>query len=233
MTLLRECFTPIYHLFFPNNCNACGQELVSNEKTICTTCFSFMPKTKFHLIINNPMEQKFFGRCTIEYATAMYYFNKDGCLQTLLHALKYRQKSEIGILLGNQFAREIEDVSWLKDIDVIMPIPLSTKKLKARGYNQSECITKSMSTHLNILHDSTSLIRTKHTESQTSKTRTERLSNVANAFAVHNAKAIVGKHILLVDDVITTGATIEECTHTLLRVPGTKVSVATLAYATE
>ncbi|MBK8144681.1 MAG: ComF family protein [Bacteroidetes bacterium] len=233
MTFLRECFTPIYHLFFPNNCQGCGQELLSNEKTICAACLSFMPKTKFHLMIHNPVEQTFFGRCSIEYATSMYYFNKDTCLQTLLHALKYQQKPEVGFLLGNLFAREIEDVGWLKDIDVIMPIPLSAKKCKARGYNQSECISHSLSAHLNIVHDTTSLIRTKHTESQTSKTRAERLSNMSNAFSVKNADAIAGKHILLVDDVITTGATLEECTHTILRVPNTKVSIATLAYAIE
>ncbi len=233
MLLFQKYYKPIFHLLFPNVCNGCGEELLSNEKFVCASCLSFIPKTKFHLMINNPLEQKFFGRCRIENATAMYYFNKDGVIQNLLHALKYQQKPEIGFLLGNQFAKEITDVIWLQDIDIIMPVPLSAKKFKARGFNQSECITNSMATQLNILHDSTSLLRKKHTESQTNKTRSERLSNVANAFELSNANAIAGKHILLVDDVITTGATLEECAQTILQAPQTKVSIATLAYAVE
>ncbi len=233
MQLLQDYLKPVYHLFFPNICNGCGNELLSNEKTICVTCLSFIPKTGFHLIINNPMQEKFFGRIKIENATSMYYFNKGGTIQHLLHELKYKQKQEIGLLLGAQFARQIEDLKWLQDIDLIIPIPLSRKKLRIRGFNQSECIAKSMADHLNKTMDSTSVIRNRHTESQTNKSRIERHANVKDAFIVAHPEAIRHKHILLLDDVITTGATLEACAEAILKVQGTKASIVTLAYAME
>lgn len=233
MLFVENYFKPIYHLLFPHVCNGCGTELLSNEKVVCTACLSFMPKTNFHLIINNPFEQKMAGRIRIENATAFCYFNKGGAIQHLLHGLKYQQKKEIGLLLGKRFAKQIEDVRWLDDIDVILPIPLSAQKMKARGFNQSECLATGMAEHLHKPVDTIAVIRTKNTASQTSKTRAERISNVADAFMVAYPDLIRNKHILLLDDVITTGATLEVCAEAILKVPGTKVSMATLAYAVE
>lgn len=233
MRFIPEYLQAVYHLLFPNLCNGCGEELLSNEKIICFSCLSFMPKTKFHLVINNPMEQKFFGRLQVENATAMYYFNKGGSIQNLLHGLKYKNKQEIGLLLGKQFAKQIEDLPWLKDIDLLIPIPLSKQKLKARGFNQSECIARAMASHLNLPLDTQSVLRPKNTESQTNKSRVERFENVQDAFTITNPKLLERKHVLLLDDVITTGATLEECASAILKVPNTKVSIVTLAYAVE
>ncbi len=233
MLLVENYIKPIYHLLFPHVCNGCGTELLSNEKTICTTCLSFMPKTNFHLIINNPMEQKMAVRTHIENATAYCYFNKGGAIQHLLHGLKYERKQEIGHLLGRRFGKQIEDERWLQDIDLLMPIPLSKQKLKARGFNQSESITLGMADALNKPMDTAAVIRTKNTASQTNKTRAERISNMTDAFLVAYPEFIRNKHILLIDDVITTGATLEACADIILKVPGTRVSMATLAYAVE
>ncbi len=232
MHISQNYLQPVFHLFFPNLCHGCGQELLGNEKTICATCLAFIPKTKFHLLINNPFEQKMAGRIRIENATAMYYFNKGGAIQNLLHALKYKGKKEVGLLLGKQFGRQIEDVRWIADIDQIIPVPLSKQKHKQRGFNQSECIAIGIADMLHKPMDNTTLVRIKNTTSQTRKTRSERMSNVAEAFVI-NGQPINGKHILLVDDVVTTGATLEACAHTILQAPDTKVSLACLAYAAE
>lgn len=233
MLLLQNYLRPVYYLFFPAVCQGCGNELLGNEKTICTTCLSFLPKTKFHLIINNPMEQKMAVRVRIEQAIAMYYFNKGGVVQNLLHALKYRNQQEIGVMLGKLFAREIEDQRWLPSVDVVMPVPLSIQKIRMRGYNQSECIARGLATYLQKPLDTQSLIRVRHTATQTHKTRAERLINVADAFSLTQAAMYTNKHILLVDDVITTGATLEVCAAAILKIPGLKVSLACLAYAAE
>ena len=233
MHLLKNTLTPVYHLLFPNLCNGCGNELLSNEATICTTCISTLPLTKFHLIINNPFEQKLAGRVNIEHATAMYYFNKGGVIQELLHGLKYQQKQAIGALLGMYFAKQLLDVRWIADIDIVIPIPLSKQKMKMRGFNQSTCIGESFAAHLNKPLDTTSVVRLKNTASQTHKTRVERMDNVKDAFMVTSPNSLQHKHIMLIDDVVTTGATLEECAQAILKIDGTKVSIVTLAYAIE
>lgn len=230
-TYLKQIQKDILHLFFPHVCEACGTELLGNERILCVSCWKDLPETKFHLQVNNPMEQKFFGRVAFEYGTAMYYFNKDSRIQEALHALKYRGITEVGEELGRRFGREIESCAWIKDIDVIIPVPLSVQKMKKRGYNQSEFIANGLAAVLNKEIDTLSLVRTKNTETQTRKTRAERLQNMQEAFEVVNPEALSNKHILLLDDVITTGATMESCAITLLALPGVKVSVASLAYA--
>lgn len=228
---IKQVQQDILHLFFPHVCEACGAELLGNERILCISCWKDLPETNFHLQVNNPMEQKFYGRIPFEYGTAMYYFNKDSRIQEALHALKYRGNTEVGEELGRRFARELESCTWIKDIDVIMPVPLSVQKKKKRGYNQSEFIAKGMVDVLQVDLDTQSLVRTKNTETQTHKTRAERLQNMQHAFEVVNPDAIKHKHILILDDVITTGATMESCALTLLALPGVKVSVASLAYA--
>lgn len=228
---LKQIKDDILHLLFPHVCEACGLELLGNERILCVSCWKDLPETKFHLQVNNPMEQKFFGRIPFEYGTAMYYFNKDSRIQEALHALKYRGNTEVGEELGRRFGREIESCTWVKDIDIILPVPLSEQKLKKRGYNQSECIAKGLASMLGKEIDAFSLVRKKNTETQTHKSRSERLQNMQNAFEVANTEALSHKHILLIDDVITTGATMESCALTLLALPGVKVSVASLAYA--
>ena len=221
------------NLIYPSNCEACGDELLGNEKIICVSCWHLMPRTMYHLQANNPVVQKFTGRIPVQFGTSMYYFNKDTRVQHVLHALKYKNKKEVGIQLGQRVGNELINSPPVKDIDLIIPIPLSKQKLRKRGYNQSDCIASGMSERLHIPIDTTSVIRRKNTQSQTTMTVGERIDNVKNAFEVIQVNALVKKHILLLDDVLTTGATLESCAKEILKLPGTRISILTLACAIE
>ena len=223
----------ITQLIYPNICAACGEELLGNEHLICVTCTQALPKTNFHLQHDNPVWQKFYGRVQIENATSLYYFNKNTLLQELLHALKYNGKQKIGVELGRRFAKEIVNCAWLKNVDYLIPVPISAKKIKQRGFNQSECIVEGLHQILNIPTDNTSIIRSKHTRSQTTMHINERIQNVKNAFAMQTKNLLENKHVILVDDVLTTGATLESCAQEILALTNTKVSILTLAYAIE
>ncbi len=233
MNMFSGFFKDILHLFYPALCEACEAELVGNEHLLCVSCWMMLPKTAFHLLRDNPVEQRFIGRVRIEHASSMYYFNKDTRVQSLLHALKYKNKSKIGIELGQRFGNEIRDCEWLKNVDMLIPIPLSKQKLKKRGYNQSERIAEGLSQSLHIPLDTQSVIRVKNTRSQTTMTVAERIENVNEAFAVADSASLRNKHVVLLDDVLTTGATLESCAREILKVPGVKVSLLTLACAIE
>ena len=230
---LSRIFRDVLNLFYPTSCEACGDELLGNEKWLCVSCWIAMPKTNFHLQSPNPVEQRFVGRIPILHASSMYYFNKDTRIQEVLHALKYKNKKDIGIELGRRFGHELLDCEWISEIDVILPVPLSKQKLKSRGYNQSECIARGLSEILDIPVDTDAVLRRKNTKSQTSMTIAQRIENVKGAFEVANASSLIGKHILLVDDVLTTGSTLESCAREIVKVPDTKISLLTLAYAIE
>lgn len=231
MNLLAELTKDVVNLIYPNTCQGCGTELVGNENLICVACWKIMPKTNFHLHKNNPAEQKFWGRVKIEHASAMFYFNKDTRIQSVLHALKYQNKKEIGFELGQRYGKELTQSEWINETDVLLPIPLSKQKLKFRGYNQSEWICKGIGTILNIPVNTHSIIRSKNTRSQTTMSITDRIQNVKNAFTVHDSNDLNNKHIVLLDDVLTTGATLESCAREILKIGNTKVSVLTIAYA--
>lgn len=231
--LLSHLLQDVYHLFYPNLCLACEESLVANEYLVCIDCWSQLPETLFHLQINNPMEQKLWGRVHFEYATSMYYFNKDSRIQHLLHALKYKGQKEVGIMLGKRFAKAIEKCVWIDDIDILIPLPLSKKKKAQRGYNQSTQIALGMEKVLAKPVVTYAIERVKNTATQTKMTRSERVQNVEGAFCVVDGQLLAGKHVLLIDDVITTGATLEACANTILKESSAKVSIATLAYAIE
>ena len=233
MMPLSRIFGDVLKLFYPTSCEACGDELLGNENWLCISCWIAMPKTNFHLQHPNPVEQRFFGRIPIQHASSMYYFNKDTRIQEVLHALKYKNKKEIGIELGRRFGHELLDCEWIREIDVVIPIPLSKQKLKSRGYNQSECIAKGLSEILQIPIDTDSVLRRKNTKSQTSMSVAQRIENVKDAFDVPISASLLGKHVLLVDDVLTTGSTLESCAREILKAPDTKISLLTLAYAIE
>lgn len=230
---IKNTSQAIIDLFYPNICNGCHLELVGNESLICTSCLHILPKAKFHLLINNPVEQKLTGRIEFNNATSMYYFNKGGTIQHIMHALKYKGHTDIGVLLGQLFAKEISSFSWVKDIDIILPIPLSKQKLHKRGYNQCDFIAAGMNDILNITIDTQSVIRKKNTQTQTQMNRLERMKNMEDAFEVVNIPALENKHVLILDDVITSGATIESFALALQSIKGIRLSIATLCYATE
>jgi ComF family protein len=218
-------------LFFPITCPACGYNLFSNEKVICTKCLYHLPKTNFHMDKDNPVSKVFWGRVNIEFATAMFFYRKGGKVQQLIHQLKYKGHKEIGIILGELYGSELQTTDNFKEIDLIIPIPLHRKKLIKRGFNQSEVFAKGLSKSMKKEVDTNSVIRTVATSTQTRKSRYKRWENVNEIFEVKNPDKLTGKHILLVDDVITTGATMEACVQVILQAPGTKVSVASIGFA--
>jgi len=218
------------NLLFPNICEACGTSLYKNESTICTRCLYHLPKTNFHTHAENPVETLFWGRIEIQLATAFFFYAKESLLQKLIHKLKYQGKKEIGYELGMFLGGTLKNSDFIL-VDLIIPIPLHYKKEKKRGYNQSEYIAAGIAKTMNKPIKSNIVERHLASSSQTSKSRYERWKNVENVFKVKNGAALKGNHVLLVDDVLTTGATIEACAKEILGVPETKVSVAVLGVA--
>lgn len=218
-------------MIYPQTCAACGENLLLQEHVICSSCLYGMPKTRFHLDPDNPVSMVFWGRVKIENATSFFHFNKGSKYQTLIHRLKYKGQQEVGEFLGKKLAAEALVSSSFREAEVVIPVPLHPKKQKKRGYNQSECIAKGIAEVMKIDLDCSSLTRSINTDTQTRKTRTERWENMKASFRINNSESLKGKHILLVDDVVTTGATLEACAACLLEIEGTKVSIATLALA--
>lgn len=225
-----QIFDDMFSLLYPRICLACGNNIRAHEEAICLTCQYKMPKTNFHQDIENPFTERFWGRVKLNCGSSFYYFGKGGKVQQLIHNLKYGHKPEIGIRIGNLYGKVLCKSIFFRQVEVIVPVPLHPYKQKMRGYNQSATFAQGISDSMEIPWIE-ALARVEMTETQTKKDRISRFENVRNAFEVVHPKAIEGKHILLVDDVITTGATIEACTHQLLKIPRTKVSVATIAFA--
>ena len=217
-------------LFYPNLCLACDQHLPTQSSEICLQCQAELPQTNFHHEKENPIIEKFWGRISIMHGTALYYFSKEGRVQHLIHQLKYDSKPQIGVQLGNILGTQLATSAFYQKIDCIIPVPLHSRKERIRGYNQSDAIAKGISQTLGKPWQRGILRRIAYTETQTKKSLMERFENVETAFEVFQADKIKGKHLLLVDDVLTTGATIEACTLKLLAVEGVKVSIAVLSF---
>ena len=230
--LLKEFKHGLLHLFYPRLCEGCNKPLLSGEHTLCIGCSVHLPKTEYHHIPDNDTAIRFAGRVPFIHATSFAYFTNDGLLQHLLHGLKYKSKKESGIFLGKQFAYDLLQTDWIKTIDAIVPVPLHLKKEASRGYNQCDLIAMGMSEMLHIPVAEKLLFRIRHTESQVNKTRSERVRNMQDAFEVKNATKLANKNILLIDDVLTTGATLEACAIALLSIPDIKISIATIGIAT-
>jgi len=226
----KTYFNDFFNLFFPDLCVVCNEHLVNQEKLICTKCLYKLPKTNFHLHKDNPVSQVFWGRVPIENATGYFFFHKGSTYQHMMHKYKYHGYKEIGYVLGKSFGSQLRE-SHFNTIDVIVPVPLHKTKLKKRGYNQSEWFGMGLAEALEKPIDTKNFMRSIATETQTRKSRFERWKNVEDIFTVVNPELLMGKHILLVDDVVTTGATLEACAHKLLEIPETKISIATLAVA--
>ena len=218
-------------LFFPKCCNVCSTALVRGEECLCLYCLSKLPKTNFHTQKDNPLEMTFAGRIPVFRATAFCFFRKGNIMQNIVHQLKYKGNKEIGFYLGNMLGLALTGDKDFDAVDVILPIPLHAKKLKKRGYNQSECISKGIAQVMSKQIDTTSLIRVVNASTQTKKSRYSRWENVSENFQITAHNKLANKHILLVDDIITTGATIEAAAQQLLTVKGIKISVACLGYA--
>lgn len=229
MISITKIINDLIGLLLPDLCNGCGTQLFHGEKLICTECLIKIPYTDHHLFPDNKTEQKFWGRLKIESGISMLHFKKGTCVQNLIHSLKYKNKPDLGVLLGQLLGEKLKHVERLKDVDLIIPVPLHKKRAAERGYNQSECIADGISETLRIAISSDNLIRISTTESQTRKGKFERYENMSGVFLATSPTELNNKHILLVDDVITTGATLEACGLELLKHDIKKLSIAAIA----
>ena len=218
-------------LLYPNLCLICGENLNKSEHQICLGCIAEIPRTNFHLLKDNPVEKRFWGKADILKATSFFYFTKGSPFQKLLHELKYRDNKEIGELMGKYAAVDLLSDETFCSADYIVPIPLHPKKFAKRGYNQSELICNGLSKILAKPVETKSLIRTQANATQTKKSVFERFENTAGVFDIKHKETFENKHILLVDDVLTTGSTIEAAIQALKKCEGIKVSIFTLAMA--
>lgn len=231
MQILRSVWKDVVHLFYPHVCTGCGSDLVQNEALLCYTCNELLPQTFFARHAGNSIEKIFWGRLALRSAWSEFYFSKDSLIQHLIHELKYKNNPAVGVYLGSLMGKSMRQSNRFDGIDLLVPLPLFAAKQKKRGYNQSEILCKGMAavTGLPVINDV--LIRKVATSTQTKKHRTERWDNVKDGFAVLQPDVFTNKHILLVDDVITTGATLEACGMHLLNIENVTLSIATLATA--
>lgn len=230
MDLLQD----VVNLLFPDSCAGCFGDVGQNEKPICYRCRTSLPAIVSRPVGNHaPLEKKFLGLLPLLHCLAFLKFQKGGITQRLLHALKYQNQPDVGEILGRLFAEELKFNGLTTRFDYILPIPLHSSKLKKRGYNQAMAIARGMAEGLESEANDQILIRARATETQTKKGKLERILNVGEVFALdpEHKNLLHGKQILLVDDVITTGSTMEACARLLIREPVAGLSVATLAIA--
>ena len=218
-------------LLFPELCQACGESLVAGENLLCLDCRYNLPFTDFHLKPDNTVAQQFWGKINLEGAYAMCYFAKGGKIQQLMHNFKYRGVQNIGNMLGNIAGEQLLKSPVFKTADIIIPVPLHKSRLRKRGYNQSMCFAQGLSDKMGIPVDENNLVRLRATETQTHRSRFSRFENMQEVFTLISPETLRNKHILLVDDVVTTGSTLEACGVELLKAEGSKLSIATIACA--
>ena len=224
-------FESIINLFFPKVCSGCSSFLVANENVICTVCRHDIPLTNHHLNPENDAFKKFYGRIPVIHTSALFYFHKKGIVQELIHNLKYKGHEEIGTILGEWYAEDLKNIQLLKTVDEIIPVPLHRRKLKERGYNQVTAFGKALSSNLNLAYNDSLLIRNVYSKTQSKKNLLGRTEGIETIFDVLFTEKDHDKHFLLIDDVITTGSTLEACSHALLKIPGAKISVICMAMA--
>lgn len=228
---VKEWLSSFLFLFFPRCCAVCGHPLSKGEECICTTCNINLPRTNFHLREDNPVEQIFWGKIPIGRATSFFFYRKGSNFRRILYGLKYEGKKEVGEVFGRMIASELISSGFFKGIDVIVPVPLHPRKLKRRGYNQSEWIARGVSLVSGIPLDTISVIREKYTDTQTHKSSYERWENVEGIFILNKPQSLYGAHILIIDDVLTTGSTITACADVFQKIENVRISVLTLAIA--
>lgn len=228
---LKNIVSSALHLFYPHVCTGCGSDLLEKDNLLCLECIHNLPHTNFADLPNNPVEKYFWGRIPITAAYTQFYFSKEFLIQHLIHQLKYRGDTNIGFYLGEIMGKTLLESNRFKSIDTLIPLPLYADKEHKRGYNQAAVICNGMSAIMNVPVLNEAVIRQHATETQTRKHRTERWENVKESFKVIKQHELTGKHLLLVDDVVTTGATLEACGNIILQQPNVKLSIATLAYA--
>jgi ComF family protein len=231
MQLVRTYLKDFVSLIFPDLCVACRAGLMANEDLLCTDCLYNLPFTNFHLQPDNIVARQFWGKLPIEGAYSLYYFNKGGNIQNMMHQFKYNGMHRIGNVLGNIAGKQLLQNEAFNSAEIIIPVPLHKKRLKERGYNQSASFANGLAQKISAKVDIDNLVRSVATKTQTHKSRFARFENMQEVFAVARPAELINKHVLLVDDIVTTGSTLEACGIELLKAPGLKLSIATIAYA--
>ncbi len=224
----KNLLNPLLDLLYPELCISCDEEYPLDGIPFCLNCYAELPFTTLHDERDNIVEKFFWGRVEIEKGTALFYFQKGEVVQEMLHRLKYKNEKSIGTYLGQYYGEILKESSFLKDIDLIISVPIHPKKLKKRGYNQSALITEGISTVNEIPWSDNAIIKATETSSQTDKSREERLSNLLQTFEMKDPEYLKGKHVLILDDILTTGATLEAMCNLLKKVTD-KISVAVVA----
>lgn len=232
--MLSDYFYGLWHLFFPRQCALCGAPLLHRELCLCMTCDLALPRTGFDGKAGNRVERLFWGKIPVCRATSYFHYHKEGACKQLLFRLKYYGRKEIGTALGQMAALELMDAGFFQSVDVIVPVPLHAKRLRQRGYNQSEYIARGLAKVTRLPVEVGVVERRRATESQTQKSVYERWDNMNEVFRLTpEGNRLCHKHVLLADDVLTTGATTTACAHALLQAEGCRVSIFTLAVATD
>ncbi len=229
-TTIRQYLHDFVHLFFPHHCAGCGTDELADDQWLCARCLCNLPETGFLQAPGNPVEQVFYGRLPVAAAGSAFYFTKNAVLQRLLFAIKYHAARQAGIYLGRLLGRQIACSGRFTDIDLLVPLPLNHKKQQQRGYNQAGLLALGIASVCSLPVADEAVRRRVFTDTQTHQDRISRWQNMEGAFEIADAGMLAGKHVLLVDDVITTGATLEACGHSLLQVPGLTLSIVTAAY---
>ncbi|MBS1600185.1 MAG: ComF family protein [Bacteroidetes bacterium] len=228
--MLQEAVNSFSHIFFPHICVGCGTDLIDDSQLICLHCMHKLPVTHFELHANNPIEKIFWGRAPIQSASAQYYFTKNSILQQILHQFKYEGKKQIGTYFGKIIGETLSKSNRFNNLDALVPLPLFASKERKRGYNQATVLADGISSVIKVPVLNNCIERISATETQTLKNRMERWHNISGKFRLKNKEHLIGKHILLVDDVITTGATLDACANEFLK-EEIRVSIVTLACA--
>lgn len=228
---MKTALHSLLHLFFPHTCAGCGSDVIGHDQLLCLQCIDRLPHTGFHRFAGNPVEKIFWGRLPIACATSFLYFTKSSLLQHLVHQFKYNGKAEIGEYIGRRMGEVLTETSRFGPVDALIPLPLFAARERKRGYNQSGILCDGIAEIMKVPVLKNVITRKSATETQTRKKRTERWSNIAGRFELVQPGAVSGKHILLVDDVITTGATLEACGNELIAGGNTRLSIFTMAYS--
>ena len=230
--MMKKCLyflENLLSLFYPRLCLSCGNAMQRHEQMICLECELHLPETNYHQLADNPLFQIFWGRVKIEGVASLFFYRKGSGIQQLLHALKYKGKKDVGTHFGEYYGKLLIQSELFQKIDLIIPVPLHPKKLKQRGYNQSEAIAEGLSRGMGVPYNTQAVVRQIFTETQTKKSRINRWENVKDVFEVTCPSSLKNKNILLCDDVLTTGATIEAIAQKIISIEGTKIWVVTLA----
>lgn len=233
MSTAKKWLADFSHLFFPHNCVGCGSDLLENDQSICIQCYSQLAETGFSAHPNNPIEKIFYGRLPVKEAMAAWYFTKNSILQRLIHTLKYRNNEEVGLQLGRWMGVLLQKSGRFTQLNALIPLPLFSEKEKKRGYNQAAVLCEGISEIIHVPICKGVVVRKRFTDTQTKKGRSDRWKNVDGSFEVTDPELLKGKHLLLVDDVITTGATIEACGMAISEIENIQLSIALLAWASD